>query len=150
MKRAPPGATSSHGKPPKDGQEVEAPIEEVLNLGPVAIGVLLEAEGTVGARQRGLDVAQQVLIARNAGWDALAAPPPVTCRSRTMPATGTAVKQLSPSETSVTGKTQGDAQTKGSLHVSVLLVGSCGDDRSVRRSSTSLAFPEPGAAMLAA
>ena len=43
----------------KDGSQVEAAIEEVLHLAEIAMRVLAEAEGVVGAGQRRLDVAQR-------------------------------------------------------------------------------------------
>jgi hypothetical protein len=43
------GPTRSDGKSLEDGGAVESTVEEVLDLGEISIGVLLEAEGVVGA-----------------------------------------------------------------------------------------------------
>ena len=43
----------------QDGGEIEAAIESVLHLSEVAMGVLGEVEGVIGAAQRALEVAEQ-------------------------------------------------------------------------------------------
>ena len=44
---------------PEDAMQVEAVIEQVLDLGEIAVRVLCEAEGVVGADQCCFEVAQQ-------------------------------------------------------------------------------------------